>query len=266
LIVPQFISLEQAEIEFLKRYGWSDEEIASMTPAQRCAESLMAMELMEDDAKQSLAPKLYEKGAPEQVPNPSRSSSVEQPALAADPPAQPCKPLPSASSSNVQAKESTLREPWRFAKWKNSGTRLVYGLVGLLTVYALSNVISWHQRVTSQHQEVTQIVPGWDRISGCLFMASFDGKRHLSLSENHFARIEEPDQADSDGSWAFDESTGKYIVTVDGEAITYSAVAPGDGDNCMLIKGDLRTADLPRSWFYSRADLDDQTDRDSPER
>jgi hypothetical protein len=97
-------------------------------------------------------------------------------------------------------------------------------------------------------------------------MASFDGKRHLSLSENHSARLEEPDQADSDGSWAFDESTGKYTVTVNGEAITYSAVAPGDGDNCMLIIGDLRTADLSRSWFYSRADLDDQTDRDPPER
>jgi hypothetical protein len=35
----------------LKRYGWSDEEIASMTPARRRAEFLTAMELMEDDAK-----------------------------------------------------------------------------------------------------------------------------------------------------------------------------------------------------------------------
>ena len=43
-------------------------------------------------------------------------------------------------------------------------------------------------------------------------------------------------------------------------------VAPGDGDNCMLIKGDLATADLPRSWFYSRADLDDQSDYETPER
>jgi hypothetical protein len=34
----------------------------------------------------------------------------------------------------------------------------------------------------------------------------------------------------------------------------------------MLIKGDPQTADLSRSGFYSRADLEDQTDRDPPER
>src|SRR6516225_8917753 len=34
----------------------------------------------------------------------------------------------------------------------------------------------------------------------------------------------------------------------------------------MLIRGDLVTADLPRSWFYSRADHDEQDDRDPPER
>jgi hypothetical protein len=32
------------------------------------------------------------------------------------------------------------------------------------------------------------------------------------------------------------------------EAVPYSVVTPGDGDNRMLIKGDLATADLSRSW------------------
>jgi hypothetical protein len=120
--------------------------------------------------------------------------------------------------------------------------------------------------VTSKHREAPQVVPGWDGISGCSFMVSFDGKRRLWLSENHVARIEEPDQASADGSWSFDESTTKYAITVHNDSVTYSVVAPGDGDTCMLIKGDLTTADLPRSWFYSRADLDDQAYYGPPER
>ncbi len=97
-------------------------------------------------------------------------------------------------------------------------------------------------------------------------MVSFDGKRRLWLSENHLARIEQPDQSSADGSWSFDESTTKYSVTVINESVTYLVVAPGDKDNCMLIKGDLTTADLPQSWFYSRADLDDQADHETPGR
>jgi hypothetical protein len=69
-----------------------------------------------------------------------------------------------------------------------------------------------------------------------------------------------------DGSWSFDESARRYTITINDESVTYSVIAPGDGDNCMLVKGDLVTADLTRSWFYSRADLDSQNDRDPPER
>jgi hypothetical protein len=110
------------------------------------------------------------------------------------------------------------------------------------------------------------MVAGWDGISSCSFMASFDGTSHLTLSENHLARIEERDHASAEGAWSFDESTGKYLIAVNGKSVSYSVVTSGDGNNCMLITGDIGTADLARSWFYSRADLDDQTDRDLPER
>jgi hypothetical protein len=100
--------------------------------------------------------------------------------------------------------------------------------------------------VVFKQRDPPQVIPGWDGISRCSFMVSFDGKRHLSLSENHFARIEERDQADAHGSWSFDERTGKYTIAVDGEPVIYSVVDPGDRDNCMLIKGDPATVDLPR--------------------
>lgn len=141
----------------------------------------------------------------------------------------------------------------------DSTWKLICGGVGVLFLYAMF-------KPAFEQRQAPQTVAGWDGISNCSFMASFDGKRHLLLSENHFARIEGPDQASADGSWSFDESTGKYTIGVRGEPVTYSVVSPGDGDNCMLIKGDLGTADLPRSWFSSGTDLDDEADRDPPER
>jgi hypothetical protein len=97
-------------------------------------------------------------------------------------------------------------------------------------------------------------------------MVSFDGERHPSLSENHFARVDEPNSIGKDGSWSFDESSGKYTITVHDDSAVYSAVAPGDGYNCMLIKGDAQAADLARSWFYSHADFEDQGDPALPDR
>jgi hypothetical protein len=142
---------------------------------------------------------------------------------------------------------------------KDFSGKWIYGGVGAIVLYAMFNVVF-------EQREPSQVVAGWDGISNCSFMVSLDGKRRLSLSENHFARIEEPDRTSTEGLWSFDQSTGKYTVTIHDESIIYSAVAPGDGDGCMLIRGDLATADLLRSWFYSRADLDDQSDDEPPER
>jgi len=147
----------------------------------------------------------------------------------------------------------------RISPTKNLSGKVIYGGLGLILLCTSFNVV-FRQR------EAPPAIPGWDAISSCSFMVSFDGKRRLSLSENHFARIEEPDHASADGSWSFDGTTGKYIVTMRDEPVAYSVVAPGDRDNCMLIRGDLATADLHRSWFYSRADVDDQSDNEPPER
>jgi hypothetical protein len=56
------------------------------------------------------------------------------------------------------------------------------------------------ERVFNSDRKAPPVIPGWDGISSCSFMVSFDGKRRLWLSENHFARIEEPDQVSADGS------------------------------------------------------------------
>ncbi len=111
-------------------------------------------------------------------------------------------------------------------------TRLTKDLSGKLICRGLGAIfLCTIFNVAFKQREAPQVIPGWDGISSCSLTVSFDGKRRLWLSENHFARIEEPDRASADGSWSFDESTTKYTVTVHDESVTYSVVAPGDGDN-----------------------------------
>jgi len=277
---------EQAEIEGLKRYGWSDVEVASMTPAQRRREFQEAMEiddlLREQAANQAATapgPRRPEGGG--EVPPEAGTSTPPgpEPSLTGRPPTEHTE-IDSLKrhgwsdhlqdAIEIKQSEPTAElAPWRenpskpvegaarTRLTKDLSGKLIYGGLGVIFLCTIFNVVF-------KQREAPQVIPGWDGLSSCSFMVSFDGKRRLWLSENHFARIEEPDRASADGSWSFDESTTEYTVTVHDESVKYSVVAPGDGDNCMLIKGDLATADLSRSWFYSRADLDDQSDYEPP--
>ncbi len=295
---------EEAEIESLKRYGWNDVQIASMTPAQQRREFQEAVEtddfLREQAANQaSTAPALPKpegggEGPPSGGTSPPPGPEPSPTCGEAVPPTEQTEvdalkrygwhddeiadmspsvrrqlfqdametgqsepPAESAPTRENPAKPAERAPKTRLTKGFSG--KFIYAGVGVIFLYTIFNVVF-------EKREAPQAIPGWDGISSCSFMVSFDGKRRLWLSENHVARIEEPDQATADGSWSFDESTSRYAITVNNDSVTYSVVAPGDGDNCMLIKGDLATADLPRSWFYSRADVDDQSYYEPPER
>jgi hypothetical protein len=293
---------EQTEIEALKRYGWSDDEIAGMTPGQRRREFQEAMEsddfLSEQAANQaSTAPALPKPEGGGEGPPPGGTNTPPDPEPSPSGGGAPSQQTeiealkrygwhddeiadmsPSVRrrlfqeavetgtseppAESAPARENPAKPPERAPKTrltKGFSGKLIYAGVGVIFLYTIFNVVF-------EKQEAPEAIPGWDGISSCSFMVSFDGKRRLWLSENHFARIEEPDQASADGSWSFDESSSKYTIAVHDESVTYSVVTPGDGNNCILIKGDLATADLPRSWFYSSADLDDQTDYEPPGR
>ncbi len=292
----------QAEIEALKRYGWTDDEIASMTPAQRRAEFQDAMGIDDIPREQAVDQAVSARGSP----GPEAGEPDGPEAATGGERATPEGPTCGAPTEQTEIEvlkrygwddediaamsPSTRREEFqkamasgqsestaelaprrgnpskpvegapRIRPTKSLRGKLFYGGLSVIFFFAIFRLIF------EQQEETTQIVAGWDGISQCSFTSSFDGKKHLSLSENHFARIEGPDQASVDGSWSFDESSSKYTITVRNDPSTYSVVTPGDGANCMLIKGDPGTADLPQSWFYSRADLEDQIDTGGPER
>jgi hypothetical protein len=62
------------------------------------------------------------------------------------------------------------------------------------------------------------------------------------------------------GEWRYDAASKKYLITLDGEAIAYSLISPDHISTCMLIKGELATADLTASWFSFEDDPGDYVD------
>lgn len=105
---------------------------------------------------------------------------------------------------------------------------------------------------------------GWNELIYCSDSTSLDGTRRLSFSENSRATLYAA-QGSSDrrngheiisreGTWSFDESSNKYLVVLDGDTTEYQLVSPESGGMCMLVPGDLKSADLQQSWFSSPAD------------
>jgi hypothetical protein len=114
-------------------------------------------------------------------------------------------------------------------------------------------------------------VPGWDGLIPCSYAASLDGVKELMLDENHLARLydgansndraEREEGRSIDGKWSFDEPLKQYAITLSGVTTVYSVVQPENSHTCLLIKGDLNSANLRESWFA--LDLEDIDDSDT---
>jgi hypothetical protein len=107
------------------------------------------------------------------------------------------------------------------------------------------------------------VSPGWEGLIPCSYMASLDGKKELLLFKNHFARVYETTSAHKEpmqmleGTWSFDEGAQLYSVTLDGVTTKYAIIRPQAANFCMLINGNLETANLSGSWFSSDVDPGD---------
>jgi hypothetical protein len=118
-----------------------------------------------------------------------------------------------------------------------------------------------------------EIVPtalGWDDLISCSDSTSLDGTRRLSVSENNNAilyeargpsdRRRDNETISKEGTWSFDEISKKYLIVLNGETTTYLLVIPEGGGMCMLIAGDVQSADLRQSYFSSPADENHEPD------
>ena len=115
----------------------------------------------------------------------------------------------------------------------------------------------------TQKTEERSLPAGWLDLSSCAFTKSFDGKKWLMLGDDQSAQLREalapePDKAINErvstGKWSYDEVSKQYSVTLDGETTKYALVSQDGVATCILVKGDLRNANLRESWF---ATIDD---------
>ncbi len=148
-----------------------------------------------------------------------------------------------------------------------SWAKVLYTLAAVALVYW----IFFYRPDEARTTENKSTPPGWDDLAPCSDMVSFDGTKTLTLSEDHRASVyykdplKEPKEGERgvsvEGTWSFDEISKRYSVIFNGVTTDYLMLFPEDVNTCMLIKGDLETADLRGSWFSKS----DEPESDEPE-
>jgi hypothetical protein len=114
--------------------------------------------------------------------------------------------------------------------------------------------------------ELRPLETGWFDLSSCAVTRSFDGTKWLLLSDDRSAELRESKKSEegkgplSKGEWRYDEATTQYAITINGETTSYSLFSTDDINTCMLVKGDIASADLRESWFTTISSPD-QYDR-----
>jgi hypothetical protein len=105
--------------------------------------------------------------------------------------------------------------------------------------------------------------PGWDDLAPCSDALSLDRTKQLTLEIDgravlHDIRPVKPGEAPQDrttnGAWRFDASSKRYSITFKDETTNYQLLASSDITTCVLVKGELDTANLLESWFATIGD------------
>lgn len=110
---------------------------------------------------------------------------------------------------------------------------------------------------------------GWLDLGSCAFTRSFDGKRLLTLSEDQSAELQEPQPEQKKegntrfrkGEWSYDEQSKRYAITMNDQTSKYSLLSQEGIETCILVNGNLETANLRESWFSTAEDPSDFDDR-----
>jgi hypothetical protein len=158
-------------------------------------------------------------------------------------------------------------DPYRPSPFYNVAKAATYGWLVLGVLYLVFGRGSSAVTVPPPPQP---IISGWNDLAQCTFLTSLDETRELTLTEKQGAEFREgaPSQGTEkaegrfiEGVWNYDAGSKRYLITLDGETTSYALLSRGDPTTCILVKGDLGTADLRASWF-SFPSKDDVPDYD----
>jgi hypothetical protein len=159
--------------------------------------------------------------------------------------------------------EATRRAGWG----GHDGAGTMRGWPGLMALIALLGgmyvlfSVARHFRV----QHLVTAVPGWEKLSECSPVGSFDGSKTLSFSADRtVALLDMRDRknrslAESKGAWTYDDTRDRYTVSLNNETRQYALINPDGSNVCILADGDVTAVNLQQSWFgtTSSDDSDD---------
>jgi hypothetical protein len=146
---------EETEIEALRRHGWEDDEIDAMSPSTRRQFFQEAMATGQSER-------------PNAAPEPSTELRRYTCEALTKPQTGRADGLGAKAAEPRSAQAKTIRR----LRWFSP--KLIYGAVGAIALYAIFEAMS---------KDEPPVPTGWETLSRCSFAASFDGKRHLTLSE-----------------------------------------------------------------------------------
>jgi hypothetical protein len=159
---------------------------------------------------------------------------------------------------------------WCRRRCKSAGATMSVGLSNAVKVLCACSGIAFVYWVFVHRPEIVPTALGWGDLISCSDSTSLDGTRRLSVSENSHAILYEAhgpsdrrrgnETISKEGTWSFDEISKRYLLVLNGETTTYLLVSPEGGGMCMLIAGDVQSADLRQSWFSSPADDNHEPD------
>ena len=102
------------------------------------------------------------------------------------------------------------------------------------------------------------MAPGFEELVPCAFLTSLDSKSSLYLSGHRDARISKTTDAGTtwaSGTWTLlADDSHLYRIDIDGVSTTYTLISAPEGEGCMLVPGDVGSADLRKSWFSALTD------------
>ena len=153
-------------------------------------------------------------------------------------------------------------------EWPKPPSKARYRWLVVIVVAAAGAVYLIFIRGEDAKQATEPGPAGWYELLDCSYTVSLDGSKELNLFQNQRAVMYDKAKKNErgkyitvDGTWGFEEATKLYTITLNGESENYSIAEPGQG-LCMLVKGDLASADLRTSWFSLPVDGEPGDDRE----